>query len=475
MATTNPVFQVLASSGNQAILAAGARPDTLAVGQLGVFNYHTGLSVDGSVPTDARDIYIAVGVGSGGILQDINTSAGQVIQVRNAKSITYRPTVLELPKIVEITGYTARCETNYMLKIQLRNGEVYNLNGYTAFNKTINAYTGCCADQCAPCGTGDCIELATKIINGVNADQDGFVVASAFQNMIGATVTAGATTTGSLTVTVGTTVYTVPVVAGDTAAQVAGKIAAVINTQAGSPYTAVATGASLKIYVEGAGSGTFALTAAGGTGVTVGSITASAKSNVTDLPAFAAANPGACVGIRLTTVPSSIQAFCGVNANYNKVRSTDIQVSLLDGFTCNGTVTVIQEARQSEGVGSDLAQLEYFAGGWNGRPGPYRVSPTTSLAKGMTSYIVNATLYQQIDLTYDQFSVGGWLEYFNNLRTIIAIPCTDTTTTTGLVAILDLIFTQFQPMANDVAANNDCDNPNVTTLTAATDGIESLA
>jgi archaellum component FlaG (FlaF/FlaG flagellin family) len=336
-------------------------------------------------------------------------------------------------------------------------------------------YTGCCADQCTPCGVGDCTEIASKLISQINADADGFLVASAYQNMIGATVTAGATTAGSLTVTVGTTVYTVPVATSDTAAQVAGKIAAVINTQAGSPYTAVASGATLKIYVEGAGTGTFALTAAGGTGVTVGSITASTKTNVTDIPAFAAANPGACLGIRITTVPSAIQSFCGVNTSYNKVRATDIQVSLVDGFTCNGVVTTIQEARNSEGVGADLQQLEYFAGGWNGKPGVYRVSPSTSLAKGMTTYAIGATLYQQLDLTYDQLSVGGWLEYFNNLRTIIAIPCTDTTTTTGLVAILDLIFTQFQPMANDVAANNDCDNPNVSTLLPATDGVESLA
>jgi uncharacterized protein (DUF2345 family) len=57
MATTNPVFQVLTTSGNQAPLAAGNRVDSLANGQLGIFNYHTGLSVDGTVPGDCKLIF----------------------------------------------------------------------------------------------------------------------------------------------------------------------------------------------------------------------------------------------------------------------------------------------------------------------------------------------------------------------------------------------------------------------------------
>jgi uncharacterized membrane protein YuzA (DUF378 family) len=62
MATTNPVFQVLTSAGNQALLAAGSRPDALNNGQIGIFNFHTGLSIDGSVPADAKDIFIAIGI-----------------------------------------------------------------------------------------------------------------------------------------------------------------------------------------------------------------------------------------------------------------------------------------------------------------------------------------------------------------------------------------------------------------------------
>ena len=69
MATTNPVFQVLVPSGNAALLAAGSTPSSLAVGQLGIFNLHTGLSIDGTALADARDIFMAVGLnlsGAGG-------------------------------------------------------------------------------------------------------------------------------------------------------------------------------------------------------------------------------------------------------------------------------------------------------------------------------------------------------------------------------------------------------------------------
>lgn len=483
MATNNPVYQVLVTSGNQALLAAGSRPDALAVGQLGVFNFHTGLSIDGSVPADAKDIFLAVGIDPNGVgsLQDINTSAGQVIQVQRTRALTFKGTVGPLPKIVDIGGFTAKCEADYAIKVEFRNGQIYAENGYNQFTKTFTYHTGCCSDQCEPCGTGDCNELATGLVTNINLDPDLLVSASYFAALTVGTVN-DPTTDGSAVITVGSTAYTVALLAADTAAQAATKIAAAITAQAGSPYTATAVGAVLNVYPKTSPSTTTALpivvTSQGGTGLTITAVSTT-RSNITvaGLAAFVAANPGVCVGVRLTSNPMALQKYTGsINLQYVKDRVTDIIVSSPEGFTCNGTITTIQELQQEEGSGYDIRQQEYFAGGWNGKPGPYRTSTITGTERqGITYFAVAATKYNQFVLTYDQFSVGGWLEYLNNLQTILAVPCADATTLTAIATVFDLIFTQFGGMTGDVAANGDCTNVRTGLLTPATDGIESLS
>lgn len=479
MATTNPVFQVLVTSGNQAPLAAGSRPDVLADGQIGAFNVHTGLSVDGTVLADCQDIFLAVGRAATGL----ERSAGQMIQVRHARSFTAKGYVAALPKIVDIAGYVARCETDYALKFELRNGESYRLNGYSGLLKTFTFRTGCCADQCTPCALGDANELAIGLATQINNDPDGLISASYISNLINATVTAGASATASMTVTVGTTVYTVPVVSGNTATLVALAIATAINTTAGSPYRATNAAGVLSIQAVtpvNTPTGTFALTNANGTGVTVGSIVANAKQAVSfaGAAAFLAANPGATLGLRVTTAPTTTPPYFGINLKYEKVRSTDLIVSMIEGFTCNGSSAVVQELQYAEGLGYDIQMEEYEAGGWNGKSGPYRQSVTTGMNRNPIQYnALTAGTYNQLVLTYDMQSVGGWLEYLNNLQTNIAIPCADSTTLSGLITILDLIFAnKFGAMASDVTANMDCTNVATHTINSyANDGIESLA
>ena len=480
MATTNPVYQVLVTSGNQAPLAAGNPVSALAVGQIGVFNVHNGLSLGAaSIVGDTREIFIAVGIDPDGVgsLQDINKSAGQVIQVRNAKSYTLKGYVDDLPKIVDIMGFKAKCETDYAIKIELRNGEVYATNGYNQFAKTFNFKTGCCSDECVECGEGDCNELAKGLVSNVNNDPDGLILASFVYGLIAVDITATPTADGTIIFTIGTTTYTVDVLDADDEYAVATKMAAAINASSTSPYTAVPAGAGLNIYSKGeSGEDELTITDDGSTGVTVTSSTLTKEEvEVADVNDFIADNPGVCLGIRLTSVPTKIRNYCSVNIKYTKLRATNLIVTTPEGFTCNGTVTTVQELQYSEGKGYDVKQLEYVAGGWNGKPGPYRVSETTGLARdGFVYFASQSVNYQILSLTYDQMSVGGWLEYLNNLETIVAIPCGDTTTLTGLVAILDAIFTQFQPKAND-AALLDCDNDPTTELADNVNGISSLS
>lgn len=484
MSTENPVFQLLKTSGNQALLAAGSRPDALAVGQLGVFNYHTGLSVDGTSAADTKEVFIAVGKGSGGVLADIGKSAGQVVQVRNAKALTVKGYVAGAPKIVEITGFKAKCETDYSLKIEFRSQQAYGVYGTNGFIKTFNYRTGCCVttDDCDTCPTGDPVELAVGLVNNINADKDALVTATLFANKLNFTVTAAAAADGTIVLTIGGQQFNIPVLSTDnTVTLVANKIVAFINTMSGSSYTATNAAGVVTVYPKASKSnntGTTVLTSAGGTGVTVGAITsANADVNVADADAFKAAYPGTGLSIRLTGAAGTDTPFNGnIPIKYYNAKETDMLVSLTDSFRCNGTVTTIQDVQFEDGNGRNLAYDEYIAGGWNGKPGPYRTSSITGLERGdYNNDIDPAAKYNVVVLEYDQMSVGGWLEYLNNLRTIIAVPCADTTTLISIFTVFDLIFTQFQAKTNDVAAM-DCTNVSVNLINDVTkDGITSFA
>lgn len=158
--------------------------------------------------------------------------------------------------------------------------------------------------------------------------------------------------------------------------------------------------------------------------------------------------------IRMTTVPVAVNKFCDINLKYYAPRQTVIIPSLVEGFGCNGSVSITQEAAMEEGSGYDIRQKEYHAGAWNGRPGPYRASTATGLAQGGIEYFAEDKIkYDQFSLTYDQFSVAGWLEHLNNLATIIAIPSSDVLTSDGLVVILDNLLTPlgFDALSDDVA------------------------
>lgn len=484
MGAENPVFRSLVTSGNQSPLAANSRVDALAHGQIGIFNYHTGLSVDGSVPTDTRDIFLAVGVNKttgSGSMETINKSAGQMLRVDGIRALTIKGYVPEIPKQVIITGFSALCETDYQIKIEYRNTSIYMRDGYNPFTQTYNYRTGCCADptSCQDCPqTGNPVELAQGLVNNINADVNGMVVATLFGWKIVATITgSGPTADGNTVVTVGTTTYTVAVLDADTAAQAAQKIVTAINTQVGSPYYATLAGAVISIYAKTTGVSNTATFAVSGVGVTAGSIVAATKTVVTDSTAFQLVYPGVSLGIRITGVAEVRPAYNGnINLKYHKT-GTDFVVSFVQGFTCNGTITTETNLQLPEGKGYDIAQEEYEEGGWEGKPGVYRQSSITGLQRsGFETYASLTSNYNTITFEYQDISTAGFNKsYHASLRTRVNIPCADSTTLTGLVAMLDLIFTKTQPMSNDVASMG-CNNNNTSTINSpATDGIELLS
>ena len=248
MAKENPILRVLPTLGNQAPLAAGNTVSALSNGQIGIFNFHTGLSVDAtslaSSTVTAKDIFFAVGLnplGGTNPATDIKLSAGQYFKPSAVNALTVKGYMPEVEKVIEITGLAPLCDTNYSIKLLITNQRTYRLSGYNQFSKIFNYRTPCCGtavcDECA-LSAADPVGFAAALVQNINADQDNLVIGSLFGIKIVATINASASGTGNTVVTIGTTVYNVPVVTADTATIVAGKIVAVINTQANSPYVA---------------------------------------------------------------------------------------------------------------------------------------------------------------------------------------------------------------------------------------------
>ena len=187
---------------------------------------------------------------------------------------------------------------------------------------------------------------------------------------------------------------------------------------------------------------------------------------VTDYDAFVTANLAVNtdsdptndvkLGIRITSIPQKINKYMGIDTKYFHMRETFLVPSKLIGFECNGEFSVKQTAKVTQGLGYDIQYLEYLAGGWNGNPGPYRTYKVNGLAKPITYVAETNTQYGILALTYDQFSIGGWLEYLNNEATVIAIPQADSVTRASLLGVIDKLakLSNFDGLIDDAASYN---------------------
>ena len=381
MSRNNDVFHLLVTKGNQAVLAKDKKVTELAPGQIGVFNYDTNLSFDATVATAPRNFYLAVGVDAGnGTTGDIMKSAGSHVQGKNIAFYSFRPYTPGRPMKVLLKDYVANCETEYGVKLELRNQEIYRTQGYNQFTKTYMMKTSCC-DGCEPtCPSGDANEITKQLFINISNDPSGLVKAN-IKPRAGAVLPAGVTVdaNGNLTL-----------------AQVDTIMAA----------NAAQIDPAKYIYTN----------------------------------------------LEIETVPQTIQDFSAVSLNYMYPRQTVAILTKVGDFKCSGTVATTQTAVFEEGAGIDVKQLEYQAKGWT--ESPYRVSTVNGVADNRI-YITDASAkYDVFALTYDQFSLGGWLEYFHNQASIIAIPTADATTRNGLAAILDKVAVaqSFEPLADDAAA-----------------------
>lgn len=182
MARDNDVFQVLVTKGNKAVLAAGLTADSLTDGQMGVFDANTNVTVDATKAP--KEFYIAVGVGvdadGNGTAPDyINVSAGQRIQAKGIGAYTFRPHSPAKAQVIQITDLKPKCDTDYALKVEFNNEQIYRQQGYLQYSHVYNVRTGCCADCGDPCETVDPNQLVKAFVEKINFDDKGMLRARA--------------------------------------------------------------------------------------------------------------------------------------------------------------------------------------------------------------------------------------------------------------------------------------------------------
>lgn len=384
---SNSVPNVLVTSGNQSALGSGSRITDLAIGQLGVFNYETGFSLStGSSLGAFSKVIIAVGqdpTGTGS-LSDIQRSTGSWIPTSKLRSYNARCYSPSRPKIVNITGFAALCNTEYAIKVEIINQAAFANYGYSTPYYTYAVVTGCCP---ADCSSGACSadgnQLASLMVTEINKD-NGFTFITA--NCIDYQTTPGT------------------------------------NVVIANTPSAIAT--------------------------------------------WAAANPTFTLGIAITTVTGALQVYSAVNLKYDVPRATDVNISLIENWQCTGaTVTTYQDLSYEEGAGYDIAHMEEFAAGANGKLSRYggasRVLNLTGTAFGFNASAVPTGKYYTETMEYELESVDSGTISPNFGNIVVAIPCADTTTRTSVTALLDFMasIASFLPLATYNAAcvtGTDC-------------------
>lgn len=179
MSRNNATNAVLVADNNVAVLAKDNTVDALAVGQLGIFDANTQLSVD-ATSNSPREFFLAVGLDRDGdaTQDDINVSAGQYIQRGGVVTYNFREHTAAQPMIVEVADYLAECDTTYALKVEFRNQQIYRTQGHNQFTKTYAIKTDCC-DTCETCYSADANEITLKMVAEINLDESQLVTAKA--------------------------------------------------------------------------------------------------------------------------------------------------------------------------------------------------------------------------------------------------------------------------------------------------------
>ena len=177
MSRNNDVFQVLVTKGNKAVLGPNKSVTELTPGQIGVFNFESGMSLG---PTSSsRNFFIAVGTDAGGagVTTDIRKSAGSHIQGRNIAFYSYRPYQAGQAQEIDITNFKTVCGRQYGINIHFNSEKITKLQGAIPFKLPVFVESACCDGCGTGCETGDDNLVAKKFHDAINANTKGLVKA----------------------------------------------------------------------------------------------------------------------------------------------------------------------------------------------------------------------------------------------------------------------------------------------------------
>ena len=460
MAKNNDVFSIIPISGATAkcIVDTSKTPGDLLAGEVGVFDYKTGKALDATAALAVSEFFVAAAVDTtgDGAVDEILTSAGNKIAVKDIQSYELKCYAATVEQVIDVHSITADCDTQYGLKVEFNLDQKYASYGFNQDTKNFMVKTACC-EGCETCGTGNCAELVRLLMADINADEDGLVTATAFANvgqiqynMAGATVIGA---NGTVKATIDGIVIAWDVLAGDGNLDLASKAAAAINAH--GTFSAKSDGVdTVKITMKGAAfSGTKSVGSAivsGATNFTAVDtpLSTTAITDLTDAATgFKAIYGDGCPSLRLTSVTQAVNSYCSVNTKYYQQRTPIMTVSKVGdtGFECMGTIVTTTNPTLRQGAGYDLAQIEYEVGGFIGKPGPYSTGEMVGVAFSDFNSVVSKTLnYHMVDLTYDVKSNGGWLDYNNHFNTKFVFPCGEIDTKAGaaFLTVLDAAVTQ---------------------------------
>lgn len=478
------VEQVLVATGDQAVLAKDNALNTLAKGQLGVFDAKTNLSIDDTATS--RSFYIAVGTGNGDFLTSNIITAADVEAYNTRCASAPQEGVYDL-----IVGGCTDCTEDYVLRFAITSPSDFYKMGYQPLYKTFVVGKDCCSN-CTDCDNeaAICSEVIKKLRDEINADRDGLFTAWAIDpnkatsldaavlsdadidNLVNAQAAQGWITITNFndlngeTVTVGSNALVggSEFTAATSNAATATSLANAINGLAGFAAIAVDNVVIITSDTAGAAGNTIVFTTTATSGVEL--------TGEGTLIGGADANAKACPALRIQTVLPTLKDWCNIPETYDFPRNVKLVAAPVEGLACCGAVTERQIPTLEEGSYEEVKYREYVAKGH--LAGPYRQTQSGVFIGDASTQVVDGKDYNSLDIHYRYNHFSGNLSYSDPKLVSIFLPCVDTAPSTAaaeITAILDALLPSFDAQADDLATCA-C---NVTNLTsdkaAATDGI----
>lgn len=177
MARTNEsIYQILVTKDTAPVVDAGVNVTELNPGQLGIFNYETGLSIDVTKPSTMKRVFLAVGLDPEGlgITTDVMKSAGEHLEVSKIHTIVAQCPSKGQNQILQVQFNNVKGDNEYALKVSFHNETLSKDYGFNFPSKTFTAKTKCCetVNVCSCDDNTVCNDLVVAMYHAVNADSE---------------------------------------------------------------------------------------------------------------------------------------------------------------------------------------------------------------------------------------------------------------------------------------------------------------